>query len=162
MTDTHDATIPAIRHHVTVPVPPGRAFDLFTGRMGDWWPREHQIGTSPKAGIAVEPRLGGEVRELGEDGSECLTGRILVWEPPSRVVISWQITARWAPEPDPSRASDYEVVFTDLGDGTTRVDVEHRHLERHGPEDGRSIAAAVDAEQGWLRVLAGFRAFAAA
>lgn len=155
-----DRSTTEIRHAVTVPVDPATAFEVFTQRMGEWWPAEHAIGASPKVGISLDPRVGGEVRELGEDGTGCLTGRVLAWEPPDRVVISWQITARWMPEPDPARASEYEARFTAI-DGGTRVEVTHRHLERHGDDDGRSIGAAVDGPQGWPYVLASLALFTA-
>lgn len=152
--------IPHVRHAITVPVDQSSAFELFTERMGDWWPQEHWIGVSPKVGISLERRVGGAVCEIGTDGSECLTGRVLEWEPPRRVVISWQISAHWTPEPDPARASEYEVLVTQTAAGSASVEVTHRHFERHGADAGRSISAAVGGPQGWPYVLDNFATFA--
>jgi uncharacterized protein YndB with AHSA1/START domain len=151
------AGIPPVRHTIEVPVDEVTAFEVFTSRMGEWWPREHRIGSSRKVDIVVESGTGGWVLEVGEDGSQCQTGRVVAWEPPRRLVVLWQITPRWTPEPDPDRCSEYEVTFTPAGDRTTLVAVEHRDFERHG-DGGGDVAAAVDSPNGWPHVLAGFAA----
>lgn len=154
-------TIQPVHHTVIVSASPEDAFRLFTERIGEWWPKEHSIGQSPKADQVMELRAGGSWSEIGEDGSRCHLGRVLSWEPPHRVVMSWEITARWTPmaHPDPARASEYEVTFVDLGDGRTKVDVVHRHFEQHGDDGGANIRGAVDGPRGWPHVLDAFGQF---
>lgn len=149
--------IEPIRHQVEVEVDADTAFRVFTERMGAWWPAEHVIGDEPKADLRVEPGVGGRLLEIGESGAECQSGTVLAWEPGARLVVAWQITTEWRPEPDLERSSEYEVTFRESAPGRTIVTVEHRHLERHG--DGwHGMAAAVDGPQGWPYVLEGFRA----
>lgn len=148
-------SIEAVRRSVEVAAPVDRAFDVFVDRIGDWWPARHAIGVVPKATARMERGQGGRVLEIGTDGSECQWGTILTWEPPHRLVIAWQITARWSAEPDLSRASEYEVRFVALDEARTRVHLEHRHLDRHG-DGGGSMRAAVDGPDGWSGVLAHF------
>jgi uncharacterized protein YndB with AHSA1/START domain len=157
---TPTTPIAPIHHDVEVPVDATAAFNLFTDRIGDWWPPEHQLGDAPKVTAIMEPGIGGRVFEVGADGSRCQWGTVTVWEPPRRLVVAWQITGRWTPEPDLTRSSEYEVTFTPNGERSTLVAVEHRHLERHG-ETGPDIARAVDGPQGWPHVLAGLRELAA-
>jgi len=148
-----------VRHEVTVRATQEAAFAAFTQRFGDWWPREHHIGESDPAEVVMEDRQGGLVYETGTDGARCQWGTVLAWEPPSRLVVAWQINGSWQFEPDLSRCSEYEVRFEPAGDGKVRVALEHRHFERHG-EDGPGIAAAVNDAQGWPYVLSHYAALA--
>lgn len=105
----------------------------------------------------VEGRAGGRCYAEQTDGTECDWGSVLVWEPPHRLVIAWQIDGRWQYDPDLARASEVEVRFTREADGSTRVDLEHRHLDRHGA-DGAAIRTAVDSDGGWGSLLGLFAA----
>jgi uncharacterized protein YndB with AHSA1/START domain len=152
---TMEATIPSVRRDVTVAVPVERAFAVFTERIGEWWPESHHIQDVQMETPVVEPRAGGRFYERGVDGSECDWGRVLVYEPPERLVLSWMITPEFQPDPDPSHASEVEVRFTPLGAGSTRVELEHRGFERHGA-GGERLAASVAGEGGWGWILAGY------
>ncbi|HEX7020458.1 MAG TPA: SRPBCC family protein [Gemmatimonadaceae bacterium] len=147
----------SVRHSVTVAAPPRRAFDVFTADFDSWWPRTHHIGSSPMTKAIIEGRAGGRCYSQQEDGTECPWGRVLVWEPPHRLIIAWQITATWGFEPDLARASEVEVRFIDAGDGRTRVELEHRHFERMGP-DGTTMRTAVSAPGGWGTLMGLFAA----
>ncbi len=144
---TQQATTDAVRRAITVQASAERAFEVFTGRFDTWWPRSHHIGAADMKEAVIEPREGGRFYERGVDGSECDWGRVLAWEPPSRLLLTWQIDAEWQYDPDPEHASEVEVRFTPEGDGT-RVELEHRHFERHGA-DGAKIRDAVGQEGGW-------------
>ncbi len=153
---TSQQTVPAaVRKTVTVKASPERAFRVFTEGIDTWWPRTHHIGKSPSTGGFLEGRVGGRCYSTHEDGSECDWGSVLVWEPPRRLVIAWQVTPSWGYEPDLAKASEVEVRFTPEGDGQTRVDLEHRHFERHGA-GGDTMRNAVDG--GWVGILECFRA----
>lgn len=142
-----------VHRSVTVPLPKERAFTLFTGRMGAFWPSGYSIGTAATADVLVEPRAGGRWYERGIDGSECDWGRVAEWTPPDRVVLLWQITGEW--RYDPEFSTEVEVSFTDAGPGTSRVDLRHRHLERYG-DAAESIRSTFDAPSGWAGILARF------
>jgi uncharacterized protein YndB with AHSA1/START domain len=112
----------------------------------------------------LEPRTGGRYYERGVDGSECDWGQVLACEPPHRIVVSWQINANddtWFADPDPARASEFEVTFVAQPDGQTRVELEHRHFERHGA-GGEGIHAGVSSPGGWVTILDGYAKVAAA
>lgn len=143
---------------VTVPLPPARAFDLFTARMTEFWPREHSIGSSAQERVVVESRAGGRWYERGVDGSECEWGRVGHWQPPEKVVLLWQLGADWTY--DPAVATEVEVTFTEVEPGRTRVDLRHRHLERYGDQAG-AMYAAFDSDGGWTGILTSFAGEAA-
>jgi uncharacterized protein YndB with AHSA1/START domain len=131
-----------------VDAPIGRAFTVFTEGMSSWWPSSHHILEAELAEMEFEPRAGGRIVDRGVDGSECAWARVLVYEPPSRVVFSWDISTGWKREPDPDRCSEVEVRFTADGPNRTVVELEHRALERHG--DGwESMRDAVRSDGGW-------------
>jgi uncharacterized protein YndB with AHSA1/START domain len=109
----------------------------------------------------MEPREGGRWYEVGVDGSECDWGRVLAWEPPTRVVLAWQIGTTWKYDPDPDRASEVHVAFTDVGSGRTRVELEHRHLDRHGA-GWEGVRDAVASQGGWPGSMELYRAQAEA
>src|SRR4029077_19016435 len=91
------------------------------------------------------------------DGTECDWGRVLVWDPPRRLVLAWQITHEWGYEPDLAKASEEDIRFPAEPGGRTRVDLEHRHFERHGA-GGVSMRTAVDSSGGWGALLEMFTA----
>ncbi len=142
--------VAAIRKQLVVKASPERAFRVFTEGMDRWWPREHHIGSSPMKQLVVEPRADGRWYAACEDGSEVDTGRVLVWEPPRRLVLTWQITAQWTF--DPGFVTEIEVRFTPEGEHHTRVDFEHRHLERYGAA-APELIAELDKPHGWSGML---------
>ena len=126
--------IPApIRKSIRVDVAPARAFEIFTTGMARWWLKTHTINPtkSPIKEIALEPRAGGRWFERGEDGSECNWGKVLAWEPPTRLLLAWQINGRW--QFDPALITEVDIRFTPDGNGT-RVELEHRKLEALGDQ----------------------------
>jgi uncharacterized protein YndB with AHSA1/START domain len=137
-----------IRQHVVVEAPLDRAFQVFTDRFGDFKPREHNLLSVPIAETVFEARVGGHIYDRGEDGSLCKWARIVAYEPPNRVVFTWDIGPTWQVENDPTRTSEVEVRFSAESAERTRVELEHRHIERHG--DGwESVAAGVGGDAGW-------------
>jgi uncharacterized protein YndB with AHSA1/START domain len=137
---------------VTVDVPIEQAFRIFTESISSWWPNEYHIGAADMAEPVLEPRMAGRWYERGVDGSECDWGRILVWEPPTRLVLTWQINGRWQFDPDPEHASEIEVRFRADGREQTIVDLEHRLIERLS--DGHAIRATIsEAGGGWGAIL---------
>jgi uncharacterized protein YndB with AHSA1/START domain len=145
MTEVESAVV---RRSVTVPVSQHAAFAVFTERIGDFKPPEHNLLSVPIAETVLEARPGGAIVDRGVDGSECRWARILVVEPPTRLVFSWDISPMWQIETDPARTSEVEVLFVAEEPDKTRVEVEHRHLDRHGP-GWEAIRDGVANEQGW-------------
>jgi uncharacterized protein YndB with AHSA1/START domain len=139
---------PVVRHHVVVRGTPEQAFAAFTGRMDEIKPREHNMLGSPIVSTTFEPHVGGHIVDRGQDGSECRWARVLAFDPPHRVVFSWDIGPTWQLEADPGNASEVEVTFTPEGEDRTRVELEHRHLDRHGP-GWPAVRDGVDNPQGW-------------
>ena len=148
------ATDVPVRKSITVKASVEDAFDVFTDDMDSWWPREHHIGKSPMKRMVVEPKVGGRCYTEQEDGTDCDWGSVLAWEPPHRFVMAWRITTKWEYEPDLWKSSEVEVRFTPIGDGLTRVDLEHRYLERHGP-GFESLREYLD--RFWDQALSAFR-----
>jgi uncharacterized protein YndB with AHSA1/START domain len=148
-----------VRKSILVKVAPSRAFEVFTTRFADWWPSSHKIGASAYKTSVLEPRVGGRWCEIGEDGVACDWGEVLIWEPPARLVLAWRIGADW--KYDPAIATEVEVNFTALADGATRVDLEHRHLERLG-ENAGGMREAFDSPGGWGGILERYAAAAIA
>lgn len=146
-----------VQTSIVVDAPIERAFSVFTADIGSWWPPEHHILQAELAEMVFEPRQGGHVYDRGVDGSECHWGRVLVYEPPTRVVFSWDISLQWQLEPDLHRTSEVEVRFVSEDANRTRVELEHRSLDRHG--DGwEQMRDAVGSPDGWQ---VGLRRFAA-
>jgi uncharacterized protein YndB with AHSA1/START domain len=137
---------------VTVQADIDRAFRVFTEGFDSWWPRSHHIGKSPMKRAIIEGRVNGRCYSEQADGTECDWGTVLAWEPPSRLVIAWQITHQWGYQPDLAKASEVEIHFTPVAGGATRVDLEHRHFERHG-EGAAATRQAVDSPGGWGTLL---------
>ena len=146
MMETGDAT--SVKHGVIVEAPIERAFAVFTGQVGSFKPPEHNLLGVEIAETVFEPHVGGYLFDRGIDGSECRWARVLIYEPPHRVVLSWNISPRWQLETDPANASEWEARFVEEAPGRTRVEIEHRHLDRHG--DGwQGVREGVDGERGW-------------
>jgi uncharacterized protein YndB with AHSA1/START domain len=142
MTETEKQTaVPPVRASITVAAPPERAWQVYTEQYGSWYPKEHFIGSEPARTVVIEPYEGGRWYEQQADGSEPLWGHVLAWQPPSRLVLSWEVGGDWKHDPDRSHASEVEVLFSAVPEGT-RVDLEHRDLGRHG-DGAASIAAGV-------------------
>jgi uncharacterized protein YndB with AHSA1/START domain len=146
-----------VRKEVVVEVPLERAFRVFTERFDDIKPHEHNMLDAEIAETVFEPREGGRIYDRGVDGSECAWARVLVFEPPNRVVFSWDISPRWQLESDLDRASEVEVRFVAEAPERTRVELEHRHLERHG-EGWESLRDGVAGDGGWPLYLERFAA----
>lgn len=152
------ATATSVVRSLTVPVGAAQAFEIFTSRMNEFWPREHHIGAAEMAEAVLEPRAGGRWYEKGVDGSECEWGRVATWEPPARLVILWQISREW--QYDPTFETEVEVTFTENQPGTTTVQLEHRQLDRFG--DGfEKFASGLGGDTGWGKILAQYAALMA-
>jgi uncharacterized protein YndB with AHSA1/START domain len=151
-TATDSTTDVPVRKSVRVKVSPERAFRVFTEDFDGWWPRTHHIGKSPMKRAILQGAAGGRCYTEQEDGTECDWGKILVWDPPRRLVIAWQITHQWGYEPDLAKSSEVEIRFEPEQDGSTRVDLEHRNFGRHG-EGAASMRKSVDSEGGWGTLL---------
>jgi uncharacterized protein YndB with AHSA1/START domain len=137
-----------IRKSIVVNTGVERAFALFIDQFDAIKPREHNLLSVPIAETVFEPRAGGHVYDVGIDGSRCEWSRVLAYEPPSRVVISWDIGPTWQLEADPAKTSEVEVRFIAESDDRTRVELEHRHLDRHG-EGWQAVADGVGGDAGW-------------
>ena len=147
-----DAAVEVFRS-VSVPLPQARAFELFTTRMTEFWPKAHSIGASELAEVVIEPRSGGRWFERGVDGGECQWGRVAAWEPPRKVVLLWQIGADW--QFDPEFETEVEVTFSDDGPDRSRLDLRHCNLQRYG-DNTNQMRAIFDDPAGWTGTLAGF------
>ena len=134
-----------VRKSIRVSAPADRAFEVFTAGIGRWWPKSHKIGPADLDRPIIEPREGGRWYERDVDGTECEIGKVLVWDPPARLVLAWQLDPEWKYDPD--LITEVEVTFTPDGDGT-RVDLEHRNLERMG-EGAPAVREAVGGPGGW-------------
>lgn len=146
MTQTTDLT--TVHASIEVNAPQQRAFEVFTRDFGAFKPADHNLLQAPIAETVVETHVGGHIIDRGIDGSECRWARILAFEPPERFVFSWDISPHWQVETDPSKTSEVDVTFTALTEDRTRVDIEHRHLDRHG--DGwTGIRDGVSTHEGW-------------
>jgi len=142
-----------------VQAPPAVAWRVFTERMGTWWPLSvYKIGKANAVDAVLEPRVGGRWYERGDDGSTCDWGRVLLWEPPSRLVLSWDINADW--QYDPDLKTEIEVCFIAEGESATRVELEHRKLDRYGARRDE-MRRIFNTEGDWGRLLAMFAALAA-
>ena len=153
---SEQATATSVQTSIVVDAPVDEAFSVFTEGIATWWPHEYNLLDVEIAERVFEPRVGGQVYDRGVDGSECHWARVLAYEPPDRVVISWDIDPRWQIESDPDKTSEVEILFTAESPQRTRVDVEHRHLDRHG--DGwEEVRDSVGSEGGWPGCVRRFR-----
>lgn len=134
---------------MVVEAPIAEAFDVFTRDIGSWWPADHHILQAELAEMVFEPKVGGQIVDRGTDGTECRWAHVLVYDPPNRLVISWDITLSWQVETDLARSSEVEIRFTSFASDRTKVDLVHRQIERHG--DGwEQMHVAVGSDDGWL------------
>ncbi len=145
-----------VRKTVRVNALPENAFEVFTAGMDRWWPKSHHIGAADPETFVIEPRQGGRWFERGIDGAECEIGKVLVWEPPRRLVLAWQINTDW--KYDSALVTEVEVSFIRDGEGT-RVELEHRDLERLG-DRAEAYRQQIDSEGGWTLILQLFSATA--
>jgi uncharacterized protein YndB with AHSA1/START domain len=152
-TQTQDTTVTA---SISVEASAERAFETFTADIGSWWPADHHVLEGELAEMVFEPRVGGSVYDRALDGSECRWARVLAYDPPRRVVISWDIALNWQIESDPEKTSEVEVRFIPEGPERTLVELEHRGIDRHG-EGWEKMHEAVGSPGGWD---SGMRAFA--
>jgi uncharacterized protein YndB with AHSA1/START domain len=141
-------TATSVRASIVVDAPIERAFSVFTDEFGSFKPAEHNLLAVEIAETVFEPRVGGHLYDRGVDGSECRWARVLVYEPPTRVVLSWDISPQWQVETDHAKTSEVDVRFISEAPGRTRIELEHRNLERHGAgwEQARDGVAGSD---GW-------------
>ena len=144
-TQVRDTTV---RAQVVVEAPLERAFSVFTEGFGSFKPPEHNLLAVEIAETVFEPRVGGDLYDRGVDGSECRWPRVLAYEPPHRVLLSWDISPQWQLETDLEKTSEWEVRFFSETPQRTRVELEHRNLERHG-EGWQGEREAVASEGGW-------------
>jgi uncharacterized protein YndB with AHSA1/START domain len=142
-----------VRRTLHVEVPIEKAFQVFTARMGKWWPASHHVGGTPFKDILIDPKEGGRWYEINADGAECIWGTVVAWEPPKKVVLSWHLQPDWSFNADLAKASEVALEFVAEGQEKTRVEFEHRHLERHG-EGWQAMREKVGAEGGWPVILA--------
>jgi uncharacterized protein YndB with AHSA1/START domain len=150
----------SVRKVVDVQAPLSVAWRVFTHEMGTWWPlAQYKIGKANAVDAIIEPHVGGRWFERGDDGTTCDWGRVLLWEPPSRLVLSWDIDANW--QPDPELKTEIEVRFIAAGEDATRVELEHRHLDRYGARRDE-MRRIFETDGDWGRLLALFAQAAAA
>jgi uncharacterized protein YndB with AHSA1/START domain len=148
-----------VRKTLVVDCAPEHAFAVFTRNMGRWWPATHHVGATPFRDVIVEPRSGGRWYEINAEDEEGQWGHVLAWEPPQRVVLSWHLGTTFAYDPDLAHASELDIRFHAAGDNRTRVEFEHRHIERHG-EGYEKLRDVLDG--GWVGILDEFAKRAAA
>jgi hypothetical protein len=127
-----------------------KAFDAFTKQIGQWWPPAHHLGKLPFLDVVIEPRTGGGWYEVDANKGKCPWGRVLAWEAPRRVLLAWHLNAKFEFDPDPDRASEIELRFLAAGPHQTRVEFEHRAIERHG-EGYEKLRDSLDG--GWAGIL---------
>src|SRR3569832_1662676 len=142
------AAAQVVRRQIVVNAPIEQAFATFTDRFGAFKPPEHNLLAAPIAETVFEPRVGGHIYDRATDGTECRWARVLVYDPPKRVVFSWDIGPTWQIETEPDNTSEVEVRFVEEDQQRTRVELEHRNLDRHGP-GWEAVRDGVAHDQGW-------------
>jgi uncharacterized protein YndB with AHSA1/START domain len=152
MIETDETTV---RREIVVDVPPARAFELFTAEMTSWWPPAHHIGSAPIAEIIVGPRTGGRWFTRHQDGTETSTGSVVTWDPPTRLVLTWQVGTDWKFHQD--LITTIELRFEPAGDGRTRVWLEHRDLDAFGA-DAAEMKKTFEDPGAWTTTLAAYAA----
>jgi uncharacterized protein YndB with AHSA1/START domain len=145
---TTEAHATSVRTQIVVEAPRERAFAVFVERFDEIKPRDHNLLAGDVEESVLEPRAGGDIYDRGVDGSVCRWARVLAYEPPERIVFSWDISPQWQLEADLDRTSEVEVRFIEQTPGRTRVELEHRHLDRHG-DQWESLRDGVDSTDGW-------------
>lgn len=145
---TQEAATTSVRASIVVEAPIEHAFQVFASEFDSIKPHEHNLLQVPIAETVLEPRVGGYIYDRGDDGSVCRWARMLAYEPPHRLVFSWDIGPAWQIEPDPAKTSEVEVRFIAEAPERTRVEVEHRNLDRHG-EGWEGVREGVASDGGW-------------
>lgn len=153
----NQAAAAVVRRQIVVEAPIARAFTAFTERFGDFKPVEHNLLAAAIAETVFEPHVGGHIYDRGTDGSECRWARVLAYEPPNRVVFSWDIDPQWQIETEPDNTSEVEVRFVVETPQRTRVELEHRNIDRHGP-GWQALRDAVADDAGWPLYLSRYAA----
>jgi uncharacterized protein YndB with AHSA1/START domain len=148
------SVIAPVRKQLTVAASQARAFDVFTRDMSRWWPATHSILKSPQKESVLEPHVNGRWYAVGEDGSTCETGYVIAWDPPHSLVLAWQINADW--QYDPGLLTEVEVRFIAEAADITRIELEHRLLERMGVRAAQA-RASVDSPGGWSAIIESFK-----
>jgi uncharacterized protein YndB with AHSA1/START domain len=143
-----------VRKSLVIEASASHVFDVFTSRIDAWWPRQHHIGPDEQFQATLESGVGGRWYERGQSGVECDWGRVLAWEPPHRLVLSWCINTEW--KFDPTFETEVEVRFVREADERTRVELEHRKLERYG-DHAEMMRGIFDSEAGWTGTLGNLR-----
>ena len=143
--------IAPVRKSIIVQASAARAFDVFTAGIDRWWPKSHGLGEAPVIESIIEPFVGGRWYTKCADGKDVVVGHVRVWEPAKRLVVSWEISAKWKPDSRVAFASEVEVLFVAQTPHTARVELEHRDFERMGPSDGATMRKSVDG--GWPAIL---------
>ena len=144
-----------VRKTITVRASRQHAFRVFTAQMMRWWRPDHHIGASPLKDVVLEPKVGGRWYEVGEDATVCEWGKVLAWEPPGRVLLAWQLNQDW--KYDPEFITELEVRFIAEAEKLTRVELEHRNLERFGLKSD-AVRTSLDSTGGWEGALAAYAA----
>lgn len=144
-----------VKRSVEVTVSQAKAFEVFTKNTSAWWPKTHHVGKAALAEAIIEPKVNGRWYEIDEDGTECQWGYVIAWSPPDSVTLAWQLNAQF--QFDPDLVTEVEIKFIALGSSLTRVELEHRLLERFG-DLAETVRGQVDG--GWPRVLAAYATFA--
>jgi len=148
-----------VRKTISVQAPLVVAWRVFTEQMGTWWPLTvYKIGRAKAVDAILEPHVGGRWYERGDDGSTCDWGRVVSWEPPSRLVLSWDVTADW--QYDPDLKTEIEVRFIRESEDVTHIEFEHRKLDRYGARRDE-MRRIFETDGDWGRLLAMFAARAA-
>jgi uncharacterized protein YndB with AHSA1/START domain len=137
--------IESVKKQIVVEATPERAFRIFADQAR-WWPSEHKLFTEELKAVVLEPRVGGRWYQTGVNGASCNIGRVLVWDPPKRMVLAWQLTSEF--KFDTNFMTEVEVRFAPAGPGKTRVELEHRDLDRYG-EGARALRESLDSKGGW-------------
>lgn len=151
------AAATVVRRNTVVEAPIEKAFTVFVERFGDFKPPEHNLLAAAISETVFEPRVGGHIYDRGVDGSECHWARVLVYDPPHCVVFSWDISPQWQIEAEPDNTSEVEVRFVAETSERTRVELEHRKIDRHGP-GWPSVSEGVGDDAGWALYLARYAA----
>ena len=150
--------IEPVRKQIEVEATPERAFRIFADQAR-WWPPDHKLFAADLKDVVLEQRVGGRWYQTAVDGTQCDIGHVLVWDPPKRMVLAWQLTSQW--KFDSTFVTEVEVKFTPAGPGRTRVELEHRDLERFG-ENAPTLRESISSESGWPLHLSRFAAAVAA
>ena len=150
----HTITPAPVRKSVVVNTNAARAFEAFTNNIMRWWPPSHTLVKAPLKAVIIEPFVNGRWYHRGNDGLECDNGKVLAWEPPHRLLLAWQLNPEW--QYDPELLTEVEVKFIAEGERKTRVELEHRHIERMGAK-AETARSMVDAPNGWTAILEAYR-----